>query len=486
MSPKNSPSSESPAADAFERALSALLARVVPEFKSLAAARRLSGGASQETYALDINTTTATTHRLALRRAPGGALEETDYGRPGLDVEARLIKLARSAGVPEPEILHVLEPADGLGQGFLMRWVDGETLGARIARHADFAAVRPQLARQCGEILARIHAIDVNAHGLERNLERLDPESFVRRQWTQYQAFGSPQPMIDYTARWLLAHLPRPRPLTLVHNDFRNGNLIVTPQAGIVAVLDWEVAHIGDPMRDLGWLCTNSWRFGVSARVVGGFGELDQLIAGYEAVSGQVVDRDAVHFWQVFGSFWWAIGCLTMFQHYRSGTDATVERPAIGRRSSECQIDCANLIIPGPVTLPATGPPVLPVSEMPRSAEILASVGAFLREEVAAGSDGRARFLARVAANALDIVDREFSLGPAQAAAEQGRLAALLDQRGTLDALRAKLAERLRAGQFELDDRALTAHLRNTAAARVAIDQPHYSGLRSALAQPAA
>ncbi|MEX2482721.1 MAG: phosphotransferase family protein [Gammaproteobacteria bacterium] len=472
-------------ADAFERALSALLARVVPEFRSLTAARRLSGGASQETYALDITTGSAT-RRLALRRAPGGALEATDYGRPGLDVEARLIMLARSSGVPEPEILHVLEPGDGLGEGFLMSWVDGETLGARIARHEDFAAVRPQLARQCGEILARIHAIDVDAEGLDRVLERLDPETFVRRQWTQYQAFGSPQPMIDYTARWLLAHLPPARPLTLVHNDFRNGNLMVTPRAGIVAVLDWEVAHIGDPMRDLGWLCTNSWRFGVSDRVVGGFGDLDDLIAGYESVSGAAVDRDAVHFWQVFGSFWWAIGCLTMFQHYRSGTDATVERPAIGRRSSECQVDCVNLIIPGPVMLPPTVPPMLPVSEMPRTEEILASVGAFLREEVAANGEQRARFLARVAANALDIVAREFSLGPAQAAAEHGALTALLDERGTLDALRKRLAERLRAGQFELDDPALTTHLRNTAAARVAIDQPNYSGLRSALAQPAA
>ncbi|MEQ8233776.1 MAG: phosphotransferase family protein [Gammaproteobacteria bacterium] len=464
----------------FERALSGVLQRCMPGLRSMTACRRLSGGASQETYAIELDTT-AGPRRVALRRAPGGELEATGYGRPGLEVEAELMTLARVAGVPEPEVLYVLEPDDGLGAGFLMSWIEGETLGARIARHDDFASVRPRLARQCGEILARIHAIDVAASGLDRLLERLDPETFVRRQWQQYRAFATPQPMIDYTARWLLEHLPPPRPLTLVHNDFRNGNLIVTPHAGIVAVLDWEVAHIGDPMRDLGWICTNSWRFGVSEREVGGFGELDDLIAGYEAVSGTPVDREAVHFWQVFGSFWWAIGCLTMFAHHRDGTERSAERPAIGRRSSECQVDCVNLLIPGPVTLPVADEPALPQSEMPRTEEILDAVREFLRGDVGAETSGRTRFIARVAANALDIVSRELALGPAQAVAERARLEALLGTRGTLDALRVALSTRLQAGEFALDDARLTAHLRETAVARLAIDQPGYSGFATAL-----
>ncbi|MEQ8660337.1 MAG: phosphotransferase, partial [Gammaproteobacteria bacterium] len=392
----------------FERALTGVLQRCIPGLRGMTACRRLSGGASQETYAIELDTA-AGPRRVALRRAPGGELEATSYGRPGLAVEARLMTLARAAGVPEPEVLHVLAPGDGLGAGFVMSWVAGETLGARIARHADFAAVRPRLAYQCGEILARIHAIDVTAHGLDEVLERLEPATFVRRQWQQYQAFGSPQPMIDYTARWLLDHLPPARPLTLVHNDFRNGNLIVTPDAGVVAVLDWEVAHIGDPLRDLGWICTNSWRFGESAREVGGFGALDDLLAGYAAVSGTPVDRDALHFWQVFGSFWWAVGCLTMFAHHRDGSERSAERPAIGRRSSECQVDCVNLLIPGAVTLPAGAGGLLPASEMPRTEEILEAVREFLRTDVATETAGRTRFIARVAANALDIVARELA-----------------------------------------------------------------------------
>ncbi|MGR8921011.1 MAG: phosphotransferase family protein, partial [Gammaproteobacteria bacterium] len=378
-----------------------------------------------------------------------------------------------------PAVLHVLEPADGLGEGFLMKWVEGETLGARIARHEDFAGVRPRLARQCGEILARIHAIDVAASGLDQVLETLDPAAFIRRQWENYQAFDTPQPMIDYVARWLLDNRPPARPLTLVHNDFRNGNLMVDPDDGVVAVLDWELAHIGDPVRDLGWLCINSWRFGVPEREVGGFGSLEDLLDGYAAVSGERIDPAHVRYWEVFGSYWWAIGCLHMAEHYRTGPDRSVERPAIGRRSSECQVDCVNLVIPGEVAVPAPFDPG--DRNMPRTGELLESVRDFLRGEIAEATAGRLSFLSRVAANSLDIVAREQTLGVVADAAERDRLAALLDADGELGELRQKLCDALRAGDFALDDARLTEHLRASVVARVAIDQPKYSGLAHAL-----
>jgi aminoglycoside phosphotransferase (APT) family kinase protein len=464
----------------FETALERLLVRTIEGCTGLVSARRLSGGASQETYAVEI----ASPHgprKLALRRAPGGEPENTDDGRPGLRVEARLIELARAAGVPAPTVLHTLNEEDGLGDGFLMSWIEGETLGARIARHQDFAAIRERLAFQCGEVLARIHQIDVAANALAEVLETLTPARFIEQQWLHYQAFGTPQPMIDYTARWLLDNLPTPRPLGLVHNDFRSGNLIIQPELGVVAVLDWEVAHIGDPMRDLGWICTNSWRFGVSEREVGGFGDLNDLLAGYESVSGEPVDRDAVHFWQVFGSFWWAIGCLTMFEMYRSGPDSTVERPGIGRRSSECQVDCVNLIIPGDVSVPVANPNC--DSNMPRTQELLESVRNFLRDEVTKETSGRTHFLARVAANSLDIVVREREQGPIQEHAERTRLGALLGETSTLETMRWKLVERLRDGSLLLSDPALIRHLRETVVGRVAIDQPKYSGFKLAMQQ---
>src|SRR5262249_42070007 len=151
---------------------------------------------------------------------------------------------------------------------------------------------------------------------------------------------------------------------------------------------DWELAHLGDPMRDLGWLCTNSWRFGRSDLTVGGFGVLDDLLDGYAAVAGQRPDPEHVRFWIVFGSFWWSVGTLMMTQLGRAGTDRSIERAAIGRRSSECQWDCATLLMPGPVQ-PLTAPASASNLEMPGADELMAGAIAFLRDDVTGAVKGR-------------------------------------------------------------------------------------------------
>lgn len=461
----------------FEQRLETVLAREIDGYRALAACERLSAGANQETWQV-VAEGTRGRQRYALRRAAGGAAVDPADAGPGLAVEALLMRAARAAGVPEPEVVYVLEPADGLGDGFLMNWLDGETLGARIVRDDAYAAVRPRLARECGEILARIHAIDVAATGLDRYLETLTPRAFVERIRDRYHALDTPQPMIDYTVRWLLENLPPAGATTLVHNDFRNGNLMID-RDGIVAVLDWELAHLGDPMRDLGWVCTNSWRFGRSELPVGGFGRREDLFEGYSAIAGRAVDPDVVRWWEVFGSFWWAVGCLGMHDKYRRGLDATVERPAIARRTSECQADCVNLLIPGPYTLIEPAPSD-DAGDLPRTDELLASVRVFLDEDVRAETSGRTRFLARVAAGSLEVVSRDAALGARHRAAEQARLAALLGTQAPLGALRRRLAEGLRDGSVDLDDAALAAHLRETVFNQLAIDQPGYSAFGGA------
>jgi aminoglycoside phosphotransferase (APT) family kinase protein len=463
---------------AFEERVRAVLARQIPAFGELRSVERLSGGASQETYRIVFAGSGGEERQLALRRAAGG--EERTLGPgPGLATEARLMRVAREAGVPEPEVHYVLEPEDELGPGFLMEWLEGEALGARIVRAPEFEGIRPKLARQCGEILARIHAVDLEKSGLADRLATVTPEQYVRQTWEGYRAYPTPQPMIDYTARWLLDHLPTDAELRLVHNDFRNGNLLLTPD-GIVAVLDWELAHVGDPMRDLGWLCTNSWRFGRRELPVGGFGAREDLFRGYEATSGGRVDPEHVKFWEVFGSFWWSIGCLQMAEHYRTGPDQSVERPAIGRRSSECQVDCVNLLIPGHVEL-AESETGRDDVDMPRADELLGSVRDFLRGEVMEGTRGRTRFLARVAANSLDIVGRELALGPAARARELEGLRALLGRHGDLPALRWQLVSALRDGSMPLDRFGLAEVLREAVVHQAAIDQPRYSGFRHAV-----
>ena len=464
--------------DNFRALLETVVQQNIDGCVALISVERLSGGASQETYRLRIKKGNGEEKLLALRRAAGGEFQERAPQHPGLDVEALLMTSARSAGVPEPEVYYVLQRHDALGDGFLMEWLEGETLGARIVKLPEFSKVRKGLAYECGKVLAKIHAIDLETTGLKNRLWEISPKEFVEQTWERYKLLETPHPMIDFTARWLLENLPENYVHTLVHNDFRNGNFMLS-SSGIVAVLDWEVAHIGDPMRDLGWICTNSWRFGQELPV-GGFGDYEDLFRGYEEESGFKVNPDHVKFWEVFGSFWWAVGCLGMAEHYRSGPDKTVERPIIGRRSSECQIDCVNLLIPGPVEILEHEESISSL-DLPRSDELLMSVRDFLRDSVMKTSEGRDKFLARVAANSLDIVNRELALAPRHLQGELKRLREMFSSNQDLGALRERLVKSLRDRTLSLENEDLRVHLRTTVVNQTAIDQPNYSGLTRAI-----
>jgi len=460
----------------FESKLSEVVTEHIPGCTQLISVERLSGGASQETYRLTLSVHDQEVY-MAMRRSPGGEYVEPVAARPGLDVEAQLMQAAKAEGVPEPEVFYVLRRENGLGDGFIMQWLDGEALGARIVRSNEYSQIRPGLARECGRILARIHQIDLDKTGLRDRLGTIPPEAFLDQMLERYYLLETPQPMIDYTACWLRQHLPQDYQLTLVHNDFRNGNFLINRE-GVVAILDWEVAHIGDPMRDLGWMCTNSWRFGATLPV-GGFGEYVDLFQGYEEVSGRAVNAEHVKFWEVFGSFWWAIGCLGMAEHYRTGPDQTVERPAIGRRSSECQVDCINLIIPGKVDLIVNEDRV--DQDMPRIDELVGSVRDFLREELMAELQGRNQFLARVASNSLDIALRDMATGDEHRRLEHQRLKDYFGVQDTLAELRWRLVTALRDGSVAITDEAIMEHLRQTVVNQIAIDQPRYSGFLKAI-----
>ena len=522
----------------FAGALEAVLRREIDDCDGLISAERLSGGASMESYRLRCHRASdpSGVFDICLRRGPDGMGREGD-NVTGVEAEALCMSTARLAGVPEPEVLYVLVPGDGVGAGFIMEWLEGVTLGARITRAAELEGVRSQLAFQCGQEMARIHGIDVGSTGLGDVLRRAQPSEYLNETWERYRELSTPQPMIDYAVRWLDEQLDGQDPveLTLVHNDFRNGNVMVDAEAGLVAVLDWETAHIGDPMRDLGWMCTNSWRFGQRHLPVGGFGRYEDLFAGYSDVAGMPVDPERVQYWEVFGSFWWAVGCLGMADRYRQGSDATVERPAIGRRSSECQLDCVHLIIPGPVEfLPAVhslgllasdfGRRAAEVSvlggsatsaeanaaagDMPRVDEILESVRDFLHGEVRQATEGRTSFLALVAGNSIDIALRERLIGPQLHRYELARLSSLVGSPAEQGAgvpavaadvavvaasdaevaeqvteLRWRLVQRLRDGSMALDADGLAEYLRTSVAHQVAIDQPKYSAFRHLAAQ---
>ena len=302
-------------------------------------ARRLSGGASQETWAFDLTTGGGKTRRLILRKRPDG-LERDPDRTAGLDTEAALIRLAEAAGAPVPGVVHVCEPEDGLGEAYVMARIEGETLGRRIVRDEAFARVRPGLAYRCGEVLARIHAITLADLPL---LPRSDASAELEKYEEIYRRSGAERPIFELAFKRLRRQAPPELSPVLVHGDFRNGNLMIHPEHGLTAVLDWELAHVGDRAADLGWLCVNSWRFG-GDKPVGGFGDYADLLAGYEAGGGEPVALERLLYWQTLGSLKWGVMCLIMYGAYASGGDPSVERAMIGRRVSETEIDLVNLL----------------------------------------------------------------------------------------------------------------------------------------------
>lgn len=321
--------------------LSDVARRQFPGAVGISGLRRLSGGASQETWAFDV-ATHGRAMPMILRRRPPGMTARGASAVP-LATEAQLIIIAGKAGVPTPEVTYVLAPSDGIGEGFLMGRIEGETIARKILRDAEYANARLLLARQCGEILGRLHKVPLEGlPALRHAPARVELEHYR----SIYHAHDHPHPVFELAFRWLEDNVPSTDVTqTLVHGDFRNGNLMIGP-GGVRAVLDWELAHIGDPMEDLGWICVNAWRFGNIDAPVGGFGPREDMFAGYQAASGVMIDQARVKYWEVFGTLKWGIMCTVMMEAFKSGADRSVERASIGRRASENEIDLLRLLAP--------------------------------------------------------------------------------------------------------------------------------------------
>jgi len=318
----------------METALAALLgASAVTDLK------RLSGGASRETFSF-----AADRRPLILQRQRAAGLRD-------FTTESALLREARKANVPVAEVLATdaeatPEQREAIGAAFMVvEAIGGETIARKILRDDEFAGARPKLAVQCGEALAGIHSIPVDA------VPGLDHTDQVAQFRAAHDALGIPSPAFELGFRWLEANRPSSSPtpgvaggspLRVVHGDFRLGNLIIDAN-GLAAVIDWELGHLGDPMEDLGWLCTKAWRFGNKPRV-GGFGDVDDLVAAYEARAGVTVDRDALRWWETLGTLKWGVMCNMQANAHLSGMVRSVELAMIGRRVAEQEHDLLLLL----------------------------------------------------------------------------------------------------------------------------------------------
>jgi aminoglycoside phosphotransferase (APT) family kinase protein len=278
------------------------------------------------------------------RQAPSGA-PDPDAGPDdwvphlGGTQEFQVMLAAEAADVPVPHVRHILTPEDGLGEGALTHRVEGETIPARLLRQPELADARKRMAAQCGRILAAIHRVPVVNLQFLRRFGAAETLALFER---TIDRIGLPLPPLELALRWARDRMPQHARETLVHGDFRTGNFIVG-QDGIRAVLDWEIAHIGDPMEDLGYLCMRTWRFGGPAPV-GGFGAREDLFAAYEKTSGLAVDPQAARFWEVVGAMRWTLGCVRRAHAWRHQKDRKLEFAAVGRRIEEPIYDLLNVI----------------------------------------------------------------------------------------------------------------------------------------------
>jgi aminoglycoside phosphotransferase (APT) family kinase protein len=290
-------------------------------------AQLLPGGASKEAWAVDVRAGDAT-QAVLVRRALGGVIHRDTLP---LEHEFRVLEAAHEAGVSVPRPVAYLGELDGR-EAFAMERVEGETIGRRIVRDPP-----PALPLQMADELARIHAIPLDA------VPPLPEGDVLARFRDELDSVDEPHPAIELGLHWLRDRLPRDRPSTFCHGDFRLGNLVVGP-AGLTHVLDWEFAHVGDPVEDVAWPLVRAWRFGANERRLGGVGDVEPYLERYNELTGREIPLEELDVWEVLGNVKWAIGGLTQSRRHLRGEERSVELAILGRLSAETEWELLRLL----------------------------------------------------------------------------------------------------------------------------------------------
>lgn len=281
---------------------------------------RLTGGASRQTWSATVGG-----QRVIAQRQQAESERE-------MRIERDVLEAAESGGVPAPRVIDCVEGDDGVVT-LITRFVEGEAIARRILRDDEFETARAVLVGQLGRAMARLHRVPIAA---VPGLEAVDELALYH---VKLDEIGEPHPAFELAFRWLDEHRTdvgagRPR---IVHGDFRLGNVIVD-QEGLAAVIDWELAHLGNPLQDLGWVCVPAWRFG-SALPAAGVGTREALLDAYNTEAGTTFSVDDLRWWEVYGIVRWGVMCITQADRHLSGTTRSHELAAIGRRVCENEHD---------------------------------------------------------------------------------------------------------------------------------------------------
>ncbi len=280
--------------------VSAYLSRIWEQPVAVDALARIPGGASRETYRFDA-TAEGTVHRLILRRDPGGGLIDTDS-----ETEFRAYQSAWGV-VPVPRAV-VLEP-DGAELGrpfFIMERIEGGEVASAFAR-APFGEHGEALGGVFFAALGRLAAFDPSGTPISAHLPAPAPDAAWRVALDYWEGVldedqQRPMPVVRAAIRRLRAHPPPPaQKIAIVHGDYRSGNVMHDGQGGMLAMFDWEMAHLGDPLEDLGWAFDPIWDHFEAGKVCG-MTDRAHALTSWERTSGLTVDPQAMRWWSLFSS----------------------------------------------------------------------------------------------------------------------------------------------------------------------------------------
>lgn len=265
------------------------------------------------------------------------------------DEEYAFLRAAHAAGARVPEPLFLGKGSGPLGAPFfLMRRVGGTAQAHRVVRSDTLGGGREALLAAIGQELARIHSIepprpDLPFLGDPPAAPALAQVAVLRE---RLDGLGRPQPVVEWGLRAIERNPPCTARITLCHNDFRTGNVMVD-ETGVTGILDWEFADWGDPLQDIGWFCARCWRFG-SPHEAGGIGPRDAFYNAYEAESGQSIDREAVRIWELMATLRWAVIALDQAERHLSGREPSLELALTGHILPELEMDILRLTAEGP------------------------------------------------------------------------------------------------------------------------------------------
>jgi len=298
---------------------------------------RMSGGAVQENWALDVKLD-GSLRRWVLRTDATAAVRESLTRAQ----EFAVLKVAHAASVLAPEPLFLCDDPGVTGRRFfIMQRLPGVAAGHRVTRDSKLVPDRPALARELAANLACLHRITQATAGLEF-LPVMHARDCIAHYRRYLDTLDQPYPVLEWGLRWCEINAPDREETTFIHRDFRTGNYLVH-EGHLAGVLDWEFPAFGNPLEDVGWICGRWWRFARPDLTVGGIAQVGDFMPEYERLSGRRVSPDDLDYWQVMANLRWAIIALQQLERHLSGTEPSLELALTGHIVGQVELEILNL-----------------------------------------------------------------------------------------------------------------------------------------------